>query len=452
MTTPPDDDAQMPAFAAVRRLPKYGAGIGLHRMLALCEPLQATAWARSLRAIKVTGSNGKGSVVAIVAAILREMGIACGVYTSPHLLRFHERIRIGDDCAGDAEIEAASRWFLERQAAYAAAHPGDTVGAFEAFTAMALHVFAERRPRTVVAEVGIGGRYDPTRIFPGDLVGLTSVDLEHADMLGKTHELIAYDKADLCPSGGTLVTGPLERELARRLAGYCAMRGVRVVRAEDRCRVDDPRPEDGAMRVDVRCGALALRDASVALVGPHQAENVAVALTLLDEWLQAEGGALHEYADAVRAGLGSVAWPGRFERVARDPEVRIDVAHSPDAIRRLVECARWSGCGDVVLLTGVSHNKDIRGILAELLGVAREVIVTQAHHNGADAGHVAALARSLRPELPIDCAPDIAAATREAVRRAAARGATVLVAGGLFLAIEAREALRGRDPRLLRFF
>lgn len=443
-----------PEFRTICALPKFGAGIGLHRMLWLCAELREEAWFQSLAAIKVTGSNGKGSVVAMTAAILRALGISCGVYTSPHLLRFHERIRIDDAYAEDAEIAAASRWLLRRIEGYADVSPGEDVGAFEAFTALALKVFSERRPETVVVEAGLGGRYDPTRIVPGTVVGLTSVDLEHADVLGKTHELIAYDKADLCPSGGTLVIGPLAEELARRLEGYCELREVRVVRAERRCPIEKVRPVDGRMVIDVTVRGRRIADLEVSLIGPHQAENVAVALTLVDAWLQAQRREIaHDALErAIRRGLASVVWPGRFELVHRAPDVVIDVGHSPDAMRRLVECVRWSGGGEVVLVTGVSYNKDRAGILSELLGVASEVIVTQAYHRGADAEEVAALARSIRPDLRIDCVRRIEDAMGEAIRRARRPGARVLVAGGLFLAIEAREVLRGKDPRSLSFF
>src|ERR1044071_280420 len=135
--------------AELLAIPKFGNGIGLHRMRALCEPLLQTPWMSDLDAIKVTGSNGKGSVCAMAAAVFGELGMTCGLYTSPHLIRFNERI------VTDGE--------------------GITGGAFEAFTAIALYHFARKQPRVLVAEAGIGGRFDSTRIIPGKIVALTSL-------------------------------------------------------------------------------------------------------------------------------------------------------------------------------------------------------------------------------------------------------------------------------------
>ena len=163
--------------AELLAIPKFGSGVGLHRMLALCRPLLQAQWMSGLDAIKVTGSNGKGSVCAMAAAVFGELGISCGLYTSPHLIEFNERIITDGERITDAELAEAVAWFFQRRDEYAAHFPGDTVGAFEAFTALALYHFSRKRPRVLVAEAGIGGRYDSTRIIPGKIVALTSLDI-----------------------------------------------------------------------------------------------------------------------------------------------------------------------------------------------------------------------------------------------------------------------------------
>src|SRR5581483_1694585 len=145
----------------------------------------------------------------LTAAILRPFG-RVGVFTSPHLVDFAERIRIDDAPIPAAALSQLVSWIMALRSRYELEHPPDRIGAFEAFTAMAAQYFARNATDTVVSEVGIGGRYDPTRALPGALVGLTSVEREHTALLGDTDELIAFDKSDLCASGGTLVVGDLE--------------------------------------------------------------------------------------------------------------------------------------------------------------------------------------------------------------------------------------------------
>ncbi len=436
-------------------MPKFGAGVGLHRMASLIRDLRASPWMAGLDAIKVTGSNGKGSVCAMSAAMLDALGVRAGLYTSPHLRSFHERIVVGGAPISDADLARSVAWLEERAAAHHAAHPGDTIGAFEAFTALAMHHFAEVRPGALVVEAGIGGRYDSTRVVPGSIVALTSVDLEHTRLLGDTTDLIAYDKIDLCPDGGVLVAGALDPELYRRVAAYCELRRIRLVSAPHASVIHGVALGASHMTVDVEIDGLRLRDLRVALQGPHQVINAIVAVLLVREWASRHrpGLGASELSAAVRGGLSAVRWPGRFERVHADPEVFVDVGHSPDAIDVLVRTVRGALAGRrLVLVTGVSHDKAVEPIVARLVAVADEVICTRAHHKGSPVAEIERIVRAAAPGLRVGVAATIEEAMSEAVRRAKEEGATVLVGGGLFLAAEATEALAGRDPRALRFF
>ena len=196
-----------PAALEMLALPKFGAGIGLHRMRWALEQLPDRAWLENLDAIKVTGSKGKGSTASICAAILRQLGFTTGLYTSPHLYRFNERIKTGQRDILDEELAIAWEWFKAVKMDYERLHPNDSFGAFEACTAVAARHFANQRVEALVVESGIGGRYDPARTIPGRTAALTSVELEHVNLLGDRTELIAYDKADLCPPHGTLLAG-----------------------------------------------------------------------------------------------------------------------------------------------------------------------------------------------------------------------------------------------------
>lgn len=417
-------------------LPKFGAGVGLHRMAWMLDRVGAP-----FDAIKITGSNGKGSVAAYTDAILRALGVRTGLYTSPHLRRFNERIKVGGVDICDDALADAIDWFEAAHAEWP--HPDDTFGAFEAFTAVALTHFAGVGVSTVVLEAGIGGRYDSTRVVPGSVCALTSIDLEHTAILGATAELIAYDKADICPPGGTLVVGDLDPELVRRLRVYTGLRGVHL-RTLDEAPVTMLHEGADGSDVTLTLGG-ATFDVHTPLVGRHQIDNARIAALLVDTWAAGRAGV----ADAVRDGLAATRWPGRCERISEHPEVYIDVGHTPAAAATFRDALERLG-RPIRLVLGVSQNKDAAGIVRALAPGATEVICTRAHHNGLAPEAIEALVAAAAPFVPRRRAATIDDAMALATRHA--DGAVVAVGGGLFLAVEADAVLRGEDPRALRFF
>ena len=440
---------------ALLTIPKFGTGIGLHRMLALCSSLGETSWIKELDAIKVTGSNGKGSVSVMIATVLNELGISAGLYTSPHLLEFNERIMINEEPISNADLADAFEWFCQRRDDYQQRFPNDIVGAFEAFTVMALHYFSNRKPRTLVSEAGIGGRYDSTRIIPGRLVGLTSLDLEHTELLGNTLELIAYDKADLCSDGGVIITGVSDSSILRRLGAYCSLRGVTLKPASEHSEVRKVSLGESHMELDLTFDGIRLDGLQVSLQGVHQVTNVVVAILLLREWLKLHEPSLtgEQFENALRQGMKSLRWPGRFERIQQNPDVYIDVGHSPGAIKSLVTTVGMALRGKrILLVTGVSYDKDVEGILKELLNIADAVICTRAYHKGSAVEEIVRIVRNTTTAIPIFADSTIEEAIAHAVDYARGHNMTVLVAGGLFLSMEAAQALRGKNPQDLHFF
>lgn len=473
MADPPYDSV----VEGLMTLPRFGDGVGLHRMEALLAALPGPSprrpretgssssqartagdaghpWLARLDAVRVTGSNGKGTVASMVAAILEAAGVTCGLYTSPHLRRFNERIVVGGREITDGEIADAYRWLEPVRAHYEAQFPHDRIGAFEAITALAMAHFAVKRPDTLVVEAGIGGRYDSTRVIPGRLVGLTSVDLEHTGLLGETPELIAYDKADLCPRGGTLVLGPLDPELRRRLEGYCQVRGVECVASDAVSDLRRLRSTPAGMSLDLCCEGLELTGLRLPLRGEHHAENAALAAVLAGRWLARQRPELdrHELRRTIHRGLARVRRPGQLQTVHSEPEVIVDLGHTPQAIRRVAATVRdlWSDT-PLLLLTGVSQDKDRDEILRPLAPLATATIATRAHHRGTPAKLVHRSLLKLRPEIDHDQRETLEDAVALALERARRRGMKVLVAGGLFLAVEAWAVLEGEDPRDLRF-
>jgi len=436
------------------QLPKFGRGPGLERVRALLDDLTTSAWWRALDALKITGSNGKGSTATMVAAILEALDLPCGLYTSPHLHRFSERIRIAGEEISAADLATSTAW-LERRIREEDLE--EELGAFEAFTAVALHHFAQHRPAAVVLEAGIGGRHDPTRVPPGNFVALTSIDREHIPLLGNTEEDVLDQKADLCPDGGTLVVGPLPPALLRRLREHAQRRGIRLLNSWDEVPLDlrELTPEGSV--VDLKMGDLRLTDLHIALPGRHQMSNAAVALLLVREWLTAHHpDRLEAFPGAARRALATVRWPGQLARVHRDPDIYVDHAHTPAGARYLIcTLLELFGLRPFLLVTGVSHDKQIDPILSVFLrGLPNldTILCTRAHHKGAPVETIRQHVDLWNHGATVVQEPTIEGAMARAVEIARRKGLFVLVAGGLFLAVEAAETLRGGDPAALEFF
>ena len=433
--------------------PKFGQGIGLHRMLWLVEELFPH---REIPTIKVTGSNGKGSVCAMLDAVLGALGFKRGLYTSPHLKRLHERIRWNGKPIGNAAFHREITWLEERVSGFSEAFPGDRIGGFEALTAMAYHFFLGKNPEALVLEVGIGGRFDAIRALPGSWVVLASLDLEHTERLGTDLESICFQKIDLCPEGGNLVLGSMEDPtLLQRIRYYCRLKNIRLLAVDDRCRLLDCRSDRQGMVLRLGIEDLVFEGLALGLRGVHQARNAMAALLCLFHFLKQFKPDLNTtgFSEAVRGCFPNIQVSGRLERIQKHPEVWIDLAHTPAAVEALVQAVRpLFGQREVLLVTGASENKNVEALCGRLSVLASEIVCTRAYHLGAPVARVLAAVQKARPDLNLHSTETIEEAVKKVNEIARGRDMTVLVAGGLFLAVEAGEAFAGRDPRRLRFF
>lgn len=421
--------------------PKFGAGIGLHRVGAVAATMGIDLGAFSRRACVITGSNGKGSVAAMTAAILTAAQPDVGLFTSPHLFSIHERFAIDGDAIDD---EALARHWERAEAAaraYERDNPGDAVGGFEFLFLIAASWFAEQHCAFTVWEAGIGGRYDPTRLVRAPYAALVSLDLEHTALLGDTLEEIAYDKLDAAAHGGRVWIGetPVPRA---RLDAYCALRGVTP-------NYVGWRAEDDA-HIAVTLGARELRLAPP-LAGPHQRDNTAIAAQLAFAMLRDAGVSEDAARDAIVAGLAATRWPGRLETIEHQPPVVIDVGHTPEAIR-LAREGFLAEHAPSVLVCGASADKACERIIAALAPGFRVIVCAAARHKGRTAAEIAAMAAAANPEADVIVAENMRDARQTALARAQALGGAVYVAGGLFLAAEFKAAHLGLAPERLHFF
>ncbi|MBN8991256.1 MAG: bifunctional folylpolyglutamate synthase/dihydrofolate synthase [Rhizobiales bacterium] len=435
-------------------LPKYGDGVCLARLAELLDVLGIDRTQLERHSVVVTGSNGKGSTAAMCASIGRARGLRTGLFTSPHLLRFNERIRIDGAEIGDDDLAR-----LQQKIAAAigeiSRRRGEQFGAFEALFALACLHFEERGCQFIVFEAGIGGRYDPVRLVGARETCVTSVDYEHVELLGNSLELIVSDKSDACASGGTILYGENCRGLRRHLTEYNRSRGIASLFIRDEIGIGDELASASGQRFDYTFGTHDYRGLETRLLGAVQFNNAAIAATLFLLWRQrAEPGeAPGRIEAAIRSGLREAQWPGRLEVIAQEPLTVIDVGHTPDGIRQsLASLKAIHGDDDWILVTGASGDKKAGEIVGALAPSFDTIIATAAHHKGADAKSIADAARLANPGAEVRVAETIEDAVLLSRELAASRHRRLYVAGGLFLAIEYATAARGSRAQDLRFF
>ncbi len=436
-------------------LPKYGAGIGLHRIDYLCKDLQQSSWWQDLHPINIVGTNGKGSTTAMVAAILHKCGVKNGQFTSPHLFDFSERIQFDCRLINAKALDLLVQGFFKQREGYQESFPEDHFGAFEAFTSLALHYFFEQKADTVVLEAGIGGRYDATRICGGDLVGLTSLDLEHTELLGNSLEQIAMDKIDIARTGATVVLGDVSSDLIRKLEVYARLKGIQLIAIREACQIRSVQFSLGKMVVSFTVEGVDMGGVRFNLLGPHQISNMLVAVLLVKRWL-----ALHrpevsvdEFVRAAQKALASIQWRGRFEKISDYPLVYIDIGHTPHAMTQLSRTVREVVSEPVLLVFGVSEGREVTPLFDELSGIAASCMLTASHHKGTEAAQLYRTLVQQRTSLPfIETEEVLEKALEKAVRKAKDQDMAVLITGSLFLAAEAYAYFKGSDPRRLKFF
>ena len=401
------------ALAALYRRVPLGMRLGLDPMREACA--RADHPERAFRAVHIAGTNGKGSTCAMVESIARAAGRRTGLYTSPHLCRFAERIRIDGEPIDDDTLTRILETALD---------VGADLSFFETATLAAFLAFREAKVEIAVIEVGIGGRLDATNVFdapPPLCCAITSVGFDHMDKLGDTLDVIAREKAAIAKAGVPLVLGALFDPARSAAIAIANEVGAPIVEAhEDR-------------------GGRALPDVRVALEGPHQRANAAVAWAIADQLGIGE--------DARLRGLAAVKWPGRLERIRiGDGPLGgnwiLDGAHNIDGIHALIAATRAEDLGAIVF--GALADKAWPAMLEALKAIdAPRVFVSPSGRAAVDARDLA-MNDTSRAER--DVGFSIAKGLERARELAGRR--PVLVCGSLYLVGEVRALLLGlsRDP------
>ena len=385
-------------------------------------------------AVHVAGTNGKGSVCALVERVLRAAGQRTGLFTSPHLVDFRERIRVLGRWADEAELDAG----LD---AIEALPGAATRTFFEVATALAFDHFRRHDVRWAIVEVGLGGRLDTTNVLTPAVCAITSIGMDHAEMLGDTHAAIAFEKAGILKPGVPAVTGVEHDVAASVIARRAAEVGAPLSQARDVAHVEVAQQGEWGTRLDVDCAPWGRFQLQMGLLGAHQRENARTALAVLST-LAGQG--VPMTLAALREGFARARWPGRLERCPAEPRLWWDGAHNVDGMRRL--CSAWSDdlglAPPAAIVFAAGRDKDVRAMLTRLHSVAPDaaLFVTRTANE-----------RTLSPDELLDVAHDVgwtAEAARdvaEAIEAALARAgdARVLLCGSLFAVGEAMRAKGG---------
>lgn len=379
-----------------------------------------------VRFVHVAGTNGKGSCAAMLASVLKEAGYRTGLYISPHLRRYNERMQVdGVDISDDDLIRAAQR------VKEVCEQLGGTPIVFEVLTLMALWYFAERRCDFVVLEVGIGGKLDATNCIPAPATALIAqLGFDHTETLGSTIEEIAAQKGGIAKPGSQLVMAEQEPAALRVVEQLCREQGCGFTVADpERLQVLSTSPEGQRLR-DRTYGELLLP-----LAGSHQVKNAANVLTVV-EVLKGEGFAIPDRA--VRQGIERTVWPARFERLSRSPDFILDGGHNPQCVQAAVQALQDYYPGKkVVFLTGMMKDKDSAAMLAKMAEVAKAFVCL--HADSERAFGAQELAREIENTLSLAAYP--AASAQEGcalAQRLAGEQGVVCALGSLYLAGEIR--------------
>ena len=399
---------------------------GLERIETLLEALGNPE--RRYTLVQVAGTNGKGSVAAMLAAILKADGRRVGLYTSPHLVSFRERIRVdGEAIAEDAVADGFD--------AIAALVARLDATMFEASTALALDHFAREAVDVAVLEVGLGGRLDATTVGTPAVTALARIDLDHQEVLGETLAAIAAEKAAIIRSG-VAVSAAQAPEAAEVLIARAAAVGVPLHMEGRELSVRVRERGLAAQTIDCAGPGWRLEGLRLPLLGVYQPSNALVAL--------AAARALGVGDGAAREGLARARWPGRFEVLrAAERVVVLDGAHNPAGAAALAaSLAEWFGDTPLTLVFGALRDKDARGMLAALAPRARRLILT------ASSSPRAARPEALRHVVPHGVAVELADSVPEALALAAREPRTPIlcVAGSLSLLGDVLRATAGDKP------
>jgi dihydrofolate synthase/folylpolyglutamate synthase len=397
---------------------------------------------RGRHSVHITGSKGKGSTAMMIAEILRRSGHRTGLYTSPHLHRETERVRVDGEPIPETDLVRLVEMLKPEVEAINAAGVHGRLTTFELRTALAFLFFREQNVDWQVIEVGLGGRLDATNVLDQkELCVFTPVSLEHTRILGDTVAQIATDKSGILRRGARAVMGLQRESAADVFRAACAALDVPLEEVAASCRMAPGRADADSQEMRLRTPRADYR-LTLPLLGRHQLENAATAVLAVENL---RGSGVDASPEVVRAALAEVKWPGRLEVIKRRPLLVLDGAHNGDSARRLAQALRAHfSFRRLLLVAGLNADKDVAAFAREFAGLDPEVTATRSRlPRAAPPDDVAAAFRA--EGMPARTSPSVAQAVDDALAEAGPAD-LVCVTGSLYVVAEARGWVLGIVP------
>jgi dihydrofolate synthase/folylpolyglutamate synthase len=329
------------------------------------------------KTVHIAGSKGKGSVAAMTASVLTKAGYNTGLFTSPHLHIFNERIRVNNKLISDDEIvELVAAIKPEVEAVNRAAEFG-RLSTFEVMTAMGFLYFAQQKVDFQVIEVGLGGRVDSTNVVRPEVCVITPISYEHTNVLGNTLTAIAMEKAGIIKQGSIVVSSPQVAEADAVITSVCDKQRAKLIKIGRDITYRSLKFDDTRQSVIVE-GRLGKYEFTIPLLAEYQLGNAATAIAALEVLIE-KGNNIS--TESIVQGMKDVEWEGRLQVLNRRPLVVADGAHNQDSAHKLrLALEQYFKYEKALLIIGMSSDKDLAGIAAELAPAFQKVIVTRADH------------------------------------------------------------------------
>jgi dihydrofolate synthase/folylpolyglutamate synthase len=358
-------------------LERFGIKLGLDNITEFMERIGDPQ--KDFRSVHVTGTNGKGSVCAMIAEVLQRHGLSVGLYTSPHLVDFRERIVVDGTKISESDVVRIATELRSEMDAMSSQSSEKQLTFFEFTTGLAFRYFSERRVDMVVAEVGLGGRLDATNVLMPEAAAITRIGLEHTNYLGNTLQEIAREKAGIIKDGIPVVTCERNPDVLGVIRNVCAKRRARLRSIGTDFEVSSIKQDLTGTTFDFD-GVHSYSSLNTRLLGRHQAENAACAVAVLEEL---KSGGLDLSERAIREGLAATKWPGRLDVVSSNPLVILDGSHNPDGVATTVRILEHLRVTPLTYVVGCMDDKDSQGIMKELAPTASRIICTQTRNKRA---------------------------------------------------------------------
>jgi dihydrofolate synthase/folylpolyglutamate synthase len=432
------------ALAWIHGLMTFGIKPGLKRMEWMLERLDHPE--RRLNFIHVAGTNGKGSTSSFLATVLQKAGYDVGLYTSPYLEKFTNRIRMNGADIPESDLVELVQTLLPLVDELSLTEMGSPTE-FEVVTTLAILYYGRKAyPDYVVWETGLGGRLDSTNVVHPVMTVITNVGLDHLQYLGDTLEQIAFEKAGIIKSGVPVVTATDDEKAAEVILRTAKEKRATFYKLGEGFRIENVRLGQDRTLFDFHGLFRDFKDLAITLKGEHQVRNAAVALMALEVLGQYMALIIDE--NDLREALKETVWPGRFEMISEQPEIIIDGAHNPQGTLALSKTLRhYYGDRTVHLVAGVLEDKPMDGFLEPLLPLVKSITVTKPDfRRAAPVERLADRAKSLSPNTELHVEDDWKKAIEEAVNRLQ-NNDVLLVTGTLYLISDVRRYWLERNKR-----